>query len=136
MDAVLVLRFILANSATMTAMVPASKIIAGIVPINTPMPAIELSHISTQERKTVAMTDADVLTTSRVQITAMSKSYAEIKAILRQIRKSLINLNGLINGVQVDSILSDSIGPDFKDEEAQIYMQSRDFIVKLVEQPR
>lgn len=133
MSAVKVIRYILANNANLIAVVPAAKIMAGVIPIDTVLPAIAVNHISTVERTTVAMNTSLVLATSRIQVTVMTKSYTEQKTILELVRKALPNTNGTVNGITLDSILPDLAGPDLRDDDAGIYMQSRDFTVKFNE---
>lgn len=135
MSDVKVVRYLLANNANLIAVVPATKIMAGVVPIATVLPAIAVNHISTLSRNIVSMSAATVLATSRVQITVMTKTYAEQKSILELVRKALPNTNGSVNGITVDSIIPDIAGPDLRDDDAGIYFQSRDFIVKFQESP-
>lgn len=133
MSAVKVVRSLLASNWPLLQVVPAAKIMAGAIPLNTVLPALAVSHISTVERNTVAMDTATVLATSRVQVTVQAKSYAEQKSILELVRKALPNTHATVKGVQVDSILPEGAGPDFRDDEAGIFMQSRDFLVKYTE---
>jgi hypothetical protein len=133
MSAVKVIRYLLANSAPLIAAVPAAKIMAGVIPIETVLPAIAVSHISTVEGNTVAMNGATVLATSRVQVTVQTKTYAEQESILELVRKACPVSRATINGVIVDSIIPDIAGPDFRDDEAGIFMRSRDFIVRFTE---
>lgn len=135
MAAVKVVRYLLANNSPLIAVVPATKIMAGVIPLNTVLPAIAVNHISTVERNTVAMNDATILATSRVQVTVQAKTYTEQKSILELVRKACPVSRGTVNGVVVDSIIPDIAGPDFRDDEAGIFMQSRDFIVKFQEAP-
>ena len=133
MSDVKLIRYTLANNANLIAVVPAVRIFAGVVPLNTVLPAIAVNHISTIERNTVAMNTATVLATSRVQVTVLTKDYLSQKSILELVRKALPNTNGVINGVTVDSILPDISGPDLRDDDAGIYMQSRDFVCKIIQ---
>jgi len=135
MSAVKVVRYLLANNAPLLAAVPADRILSAVIPINTVLPAICVNHISTSERVTVAANDSTILATSRVQVTVQAKTYADQKAILELVRKACPLSRATINGVVVDSILPDIAGPDFRDDEAGIFMQSRDFIVKFYEAP-
>jgi hypothetical protein len=133
MSGVIAIRSLLANNAALIAAVPASKIMAGVIPINTVLPAIGISHISTVERKTVAMNNAEVMATERVQVTVEAKSYADQKSILELVRKACPNTHGTVNGIAVDSILPEIAGPDLRDDDLLIFVQSRDFIVKFIE---
>ena len=133
MSGVIAIRSLLANDAAVLAVVPATKIMAGVIPIDTVLPAIGISHISTVERNTVAMDTAQVMATERVQVTVQTKSYADQKSILELVRKACPNTHGTVNGIAVDSILPEIAGPDLRDDELQIFVQSRDFIVKFIE---
>jgi len=133
MSGVIAIRSLLANDAAVLAVVPASKIMAGVIPIDTVLPAIGISHISTVERNTVAMNSAEVMATERVQVTVQTKSYADQKSILELVRKACPNTHGTVNGIAVDSILPEIAGPDLRDDDLLIFVQSRDFIVKFIE---
>jgi len=133
MSGVIAIRYLLAHDAALLAAVPANKIMAGVIPLGTVLPAVGISHISTLERKTVAMTEPAILATERVQVTVQAKSYAEQKAILELVRKACPNQRASVNGIEVDSILPDIAGPDLRDDELQIFVQSRDFIVRFIE---
>jgi hypothetical protein len=133
MSGVIAIRSLLANNTAVLAVVPATKIMAGVIPLDTVLPAIGISHISTTERNTVAMDTAQVMATERVQVTVQAKSYADQKSILELVRKACPNTHGTVNGIEVDSILPEIAGPDLRDDELLIFVQSRDFIVKFIE---
>ena len=133
MSGIIAIRYLLANNAPLLAKVPAAKILAGVIPIGTDLPAIGLNTISSSERNTVAMNSQKVMATERVQVTVQTKSYADQKAILELVRKAVPNTHAMVNGIQVDSILPDSVGPDMRDDDMQIFLQSRDFLVKYLE---
>ena len=71
---------------------------------------------------------------SRVQITALARSYAECKDILEAARAAMLYEHGTINGVYVASIVRDIVGPDQFDPEINAHMQSLDVIVTHFEQ--
>jgi hypothetical protein len=131
MSAVAAIRYLLANNAALIAVVPATKIMAGTIPVNTVLPAIGIQEISTVERTNVDMSSTSLMETSRVQVTVLAKTYATQKSILELVRKACPNTKGSIDSVVVDSILPAGAGPDFEDVDANIYTQSRDFIVKF-----
>ena len=133
MSGVIVIRYLLANNVALTAVVPAAKIMAGVIPIATVLPAIGVHHISTVERNTVAMNSAKVMATERVQVTVQTKRYSEQKSILELVRKACANKRSTINSIVVDSILPAGAGPDLRDDDLDIFLQSRDFIVKFIE---
>ena len=133
MSGVIAIRSLLANNVALLAVVPAAKIMAGVIPIDTVLPAIGINHISTIERNTVAMNSAKVMATERVQVTVQAKSYSDQKSILELVRKACSNTRATLNGIEVDSILPELAGPDLHDYDLGIFLQSRDFIVKFVE---
>lgn len=132
MSGVAVARYILANAAGVLALVPAARISAGVLPINTALPAISVTQISGTERWTVAMTEASRYKVERVQVTVLAKTYPSQKAVLTAIRAALYSRAGTVNGVKVDSILPAGEGPDLHDADAQIHEQSQDFFVRYL----
>lgn len=129
MSAVRAVRYLLANNANLIAVVPATKIMAGVIPLNTVLPAISVSEISSIENTTVAM--VPTLMTSRVQVTVMAKTYATQKSILELVRLALPVSRGTVDTIAVDSIIPEGAGPDLRDDDAGIFIQSRDFIVRF-----
>lgn len=139
MSGVAVIRYLLANAAAVTAVVPATRIMAGDLPLKIELPAIGITLISGIPRLTVSMRETPRMQTDRVQVTAMLKGpygtpqglgYPGARALLALILAACPNQNGSINGVVVDSILPDIEGPDLQDAAADLYSCSRDFIVK------
>lgn len=134
MNDVKAIRHLLANNAALLSVVPAALIVSGVIPLDSVLPAVCVNHISSFERNTVAMSESAAMATARVQVTVQAKTYAEQKSVLDLVRRALPNTRGIVNGVDVDSILPDVEGPDLRDDIAEIFMQSRDFIVKFLEQ--
>ena len=122
-------RYLLANAAAVTAVVPAVRIFVGNVPVGTTLPAIVVRLVSGVERTTVSMAEASRYRTDRVQVTVHAKTYATKVSILELVRTALSPQRGAINGFDVDSITPEGEGPDFDDEAAVIYERSRDFMV-------
>ena len=131
MSGVAIVRALLAANAPLTAVVPAVRIFAGAIPLNTPLPAISIAEITGRQRNSVAMSEAKRLVTERVQVTVCAKSYPSQKAILALVRAALPLSRGVVNGFDCDSILLDGEGPDLYDSTAIIYEQSQDFFVKF-----
>ena len=129
MSAVAVVRYLLVNDATLLSAVPAVRIKTSVLPLGTPLPAIMIEHISTTERLTVDMSTPARFATSRVQVTALAKTYTQCASIVELIRKALPHTRGLVAGVQLDSILPEGANPDFYDVESETHAQSRDFFV-------
>lgn len=130
MSGVSVIRYLLANNAPLIAVVPAARILAGIIPQNAALPAIGVTEISRVEHLTVSMAESSRFYTERVQVTVHASSYSAKKAILALVRAACANRSGTVNFVKVDSILPAGDGPDLDDDAAVIFEQSSDFIVK------
>lgn len=140
MSGVAVIRSLLATNAAVLAVVPADRIKAGDLPIDTPLPAISVMHVSGVPRLTLAMTEAGTLHSDRVQVSVVGKGYAgntagsgypDLRALLKLALAACPNRRGTVNGVAVDSILPDVEGPDFEDPETSLHQGSRDFIVRF-----
>lgn len=131
MSDVKAVRHLLATHAPLLAVVPAARILAGALPQGVELPAISVTHISTQRRHTVAP-GVSAFCTARVQVTVLAATYPSQKAVLALVRAALPRSRGTVNGVKVDSILSDTEGPDFTNE-AGVFLGSHDFIVHFSE---
>lgn len=130
MSGVAVVRYLLANAAGVTALVPATRIMAGTLPLNTALPALAVAQVSGVHRLTLGMVETGMLRTERVQVTVLAKTYASQKAVLAAVLAACPNQRGTVNGVALDSVLPDGEGPDLFDADATICEQSIDFIVK------
>jgi hypothetical protein len=124
------IRFLLANDAALVALVPAARIFAGPIPLKTPLPAIAVARISGTPRNTVSMLEVVRLMTDRVQVTVQAAGWQNADLLLELVRRACPHQRGLLNNVDVDSILPDVVGPDLYDHTTAIHSMSRDFIVK------
>jgi len=131
MSGVAIARYLLANSAGLIAVVAADKIKAGVVPLNTVLPAISIRQISGVEHEIIRR-DANQLVTDRVQITALALTYPQQKSILALIRAAMPGTRGTVNGFAVDSITPDIDGPDLYNDDPVIYEQSIDYMIKFI----
>ena len=132
MSGVNVIRYTLANNAALIAVVPATKIMAGVLPLNIVFPAILIKQISGQEYKTIKQTGSD-LVNERVQVTVLATTYAQQKSILALIKTALPSVRATVNSIAVDSITRDFTGPDLYNEDPVIYEQSVDYFVKYID---
>lgn len=140
MSGVAVVRYLLANNAPMIAVVPAARIKAGILPVDTVLPAISVTIVSAVRRNTVAMTEAKALVTERVQVTLHVKQsdrggadYGGLVTAMRLIRQACPNQRGTINGVEVVGVLPDIEGPDLEAIDEGILARSQDFMIRWQE---
>jgi hypothetical protein len=133
MSAVKVMRALLLAHPALAALLPADSIVAGTVPQATVLPAIGIKEVSSNEFLTVAQREPGTLVRSRVQVTVYAKSYPEQKRLLQAVKLGPGIYAGIIAGVPVRSVRRGDVGPDFSDEGAGIYEQSRDFFVSFIE---
>lgn len=131
-EAVPAVWYLLKTSAALIAVVPAARIFSGVIPHGTALPAIGVNHISSVRNRTVG-SGVDAFTSSRVQVTVHADTYPNLRTVMPLVRAALPKKPGTVNSVAVDSILIDSEGPDFRNDEAGIYMRSQDCIVRFNE---
>ncbi|NVO06588.1 MAG: DUF3168 domain-containing protein [Rhodoferax sp.] len=103
------------------------------LPQNTAMPAVAYRAISGIELTPIDAQAGYQVVRTRVQITAMAKNYAEVKAILEQVRLACLYRSGSISTavgtVRVLSVARDSVGADMRDDDLALYLQSMDLLV-------
>ena len=130
MSGVAIVRYLLSVNAPLIAVVPATRIAAGVLPLNTELPAIGVKEVDALQYLTVSMSSANRHMAGRVQVTVLAKTYPSKKQILALIRDALPISRGTVNGISCDSILPDLVGPDLDDPESIIFEQSQDFMVR------
>lgn len=128
MSGVKVIRYLLANNAPLVAVVPTTKISTGELPQGIALPAIEVNSISTNWASEISAQSK--YASSRVQVTILATSYPQQKSIMELVRTAIPRTGGTINGVNVDCILRDQEGPDFRDDDIGSFMQVQDYFVK------
>ena len=127
MSGVAIVRYKLANYANLTAVVPATRIQAGVLPQNTALPAISVTLVSGVTG--LQLSKPSGLRTDRVQITVDALTYPQVRQILALCRAALPYTRGTVNSIAGDSILPDIEGPDGFDDLLKTYFQSQDFMV-------
>lgn len=102
-------------------------IYAGIIPIDATLPAIAYNYISGDEITSIGM--AEIKMISRMQITVAAQTYPEIKTVIGLVDNACNHKQGTFNGVVTDSVIKMVVGPDFRDDDANIYYQTIDYQV-------
>lgn len=144
MSGVAVLRYLLANAAAVTAIVPAIRIKAGDLPQNTILPAIEVKQVSGVPYRTLRPNETPRRHVDRVQVTwlfqgasnapsgvAQPSAYANAQAMAKLVVAACPSQRGTINGVACEGIALDVEGPDLSDAAVDFYSGSRDFLVSF-----
>lgn len=131
MSGTAIVRSLLAANSPLIAVIPAARIFAGAIPLNTVLPAIAVTQISGVQRNILGMNGTFYQVTDRVQVTVLGMSYALQKSYMTLIRAALPHTRGTVNGFNCDSIIKDVEGPDMFDAATAIYQQSQDWFVKF-----
>ena len=132
MNGVIAVRSLLVADTGVTVLVPAVRIVAGMLPQGTLLPAISLMSVSSTDRN-IAAPGPKRRVTERVQVTVLAASYPAAKAIIRAVRAAAADRMLAIEGLTDVTVHTDSAGPDFLDEETGIHMQTQDFRVSFNE---
>lgn len=132
MNGVAAVRSVFVANAALIALVPAARIVAGVLPQGTALDAISITSVSSVDRN-IPNPGAYRHVMERVQVTVMASTYPRLKAILKAARVAAADLMPPITGLLSVTIHTDSTGPDFMNDEASIYLQSQDFKVTYSE---
>lgn len=126
-----IMNILLSDDIDLVSVVPAARIISGILPLKTAVPAIGITSISGQPLGMIV--GKETLWTDRVQVTVHAPTYAEQKRILQLVRDALPEVTrGIVGSHECDSISVDIEGPDIYDHDENIHIGSQDFIVRYV----
>ena len=133
--------FALIKASTAVTTVVANRIYLARMTENAPYPAIVLEMVSGNFVTPINAQAGMQLLQSRIQVTALSKTAIEAKQILDLVRiacefkSGLIacTIGGVAYNVQVQSVLRDSIGPDIKNDDLTVCLQSHDYMVSHFE---
>lgn len=132
MSGVNVIRYTLANNSPLIAVVPATRIMAGVLPLSTTLPAISVRQISGNNLKNIKQTATEFVT-ERIQVSVLATTYPQQKAILALVKAALPSVRATVNSIVVDSISQEFTGPDLYNDDPVIYEQSVDFFVKYID---
>lgn len=132
MNGVAAVRSLLVNASGVTALVPAARIVAGTLPLDTVLPAISIADVSGVD---LQFTDdsAQRFTTDRVQVTVAAANYPSLVAVLAEAKSACDAKRPTISGLSNVSVRTDGQGPYFTDEAASLHMKSQDFRVSYTQ---
>lgn len=141
MSGVSVIRYLLANNAAVTAIIPTARVIAGPVPLGTVLPALTITTIDSIPMNLIRINEANKMHRDHVQVSALfygakattpGAGYLGLYQMMKLILAACPSQRGTVNGFAVDSIIPDILGPDLHDQETDLYSSSRDFIVRWI----
>lgn len=125
MSAEKVIYNLLSNDSALLAVVPKARIFPSVIPLGTTLPAIAYMLVSNVEETSIGMTTNRQR--SRVQITIASTTYPQVKEIAALVVTACNHKQGTFNGVQVDSVIKEVVGADFRDDDVGINYSTIDF---------
>lgn len=131
MSGLVVLRAVLVGDPLVTAAVPVERIVADELPLDTPLPALSITMISSVDRKALRRS-ALRRVAERVQVTILARDATERLDLTARVRAAAEGLVGDVAGIAAVSIQSEGQGPDLTTE-AGIRIRTQDFIVSFNE---
>lgn len=142
MSGVTVIVALLKASAGVTAIVNASRIMAGELPLKTTLPAIGVSEISSVPLNMIRVNQPTKMHIDRVQVSVScaegvgtGKGYTAVDTILKAALAACPTQRGTVNGVVLDSIVPDIKVRNPYDDIDLVHSGSRDLIVRWIEMP-
>lgn len=132
MNGIKALRQVLIADAALTALVPAARIVAGILPQGTALPAISLTSVSGNDRN-IPSPGATRFVTQRIQASILAADYPATRTIIAAVRDAAADRRPTVAGLTAVTIHTEGMGPDMMDEAASIYQASQDFAVRYNE---
>ena len=138
MSGVAVIRYLIANDAGVTAVVPSTRIMAGDLPLKTAAPAIAITQVSSVPYNLLRPNETPKLHTDRVQVTVIRKAqphddgYPGLQSLLALVLAACPSQRGPVNSISVDSIIPEGQGPDLPIPELSLFTRSMDFLVRWV----
>lgn len=139
MSGVAVIRYLIANDADVLAVLPATRIMAGDLPLKTAAPAIAITQVSSGPYNLLRPNETPKLHTDRVQVTVIRKAppdddgYPGLQSLLALIEAACPCQRGSVNSISVDSIIPEGQGPDLPIPELSLFTRSMDFLVRWVQ---
>lgn len=134
MSGAAIVRALLAARQAVLDLVPnEDRIVAGVLPLGSALPALSVHTISEEEVPTLARNLSVKMIRERVQVTALAADYTVMKRLLKAAALGPGVHTGVVLGIRVKSILPAGVGPEIPPGGDTIYEQSRDFVVTFVE---
>lgn len=136
MSATMIVRALLRARPQLIEMVPAARIVIGDVTQGTPLPAVSVRDVGSNEIETVARRRPNSTIQARVQVTVYASTYEKQEAILLACKLGEGVHTGIVNGYHCNSVLPRGVGPALESGDitsGKIYERSRDFMVTFKE---
>lgn len=132
MNGVAAVRQLLVADSELLALVPASRIVTGALPLTTVLPSISLSDVSSVDMQ-LPGPETHRFTTDRVQVTVAASTYVSAIQIIAAAKTAADAKFPTVSGLENVVVRTDGQGPYFTDEAASIHMKSQDFRVSYTQ---
>jgi Protein of unknown function (DUF3168) len=119
---------LLLADAGVLALVPAARIVVGVHPQGTALPAIALAPVSGNDLQ-FDDPHPSRFVTERIQATVLAKTWPELAAVLAAVKSAGDAQAPVVTGISNVVVRTDGQGPWFIDDQAAIHLQSQDFRV-------
>ena len=120
---------LLTGNAALTVIVPAARIMAGVLPHGAPFPQCSVMRVSATDLNIPAPADKRMVR-ELVQVTVLAANYPQQHQVLGLVKKAAADrLNPTVGGISGVTVHTAGAGPDFMDETASIYIGTQDFTV-------
>lgn len=133
MSAAAAVRALLVGNDSVVGSVPAARVFTGTVPLGVALPAIGITTVSGVPRNTLGMHEPNRVMRERVQVTVYANTYPGLDAVMGLVRQALPNTRARLAGLDVQSAIPSTVGPDLEIPEPQIFTRSRDYIVTYLQ---
>ena len=125
MSAEKVIYNLLSTNIALKAVVPTTRMYAGLIPVGATYPALCYNLVSSVDITAIGLTT--MKSRSRVQVTAVATSYPAVKALADLVRVACNLKQGTFNTVVTDSVIMDNIGADYRDDQTGVFYSTLDF---------
>lgn len=127
MDGVSAVRAVLIADAALIALVPATRIMAGVLPQGSALPGITLQSVSMNDRN-IPNPGGTRHVQERVQATIIAKTDVSRTAVKLALRKACDAKYPTVSGVTRATVHLGSGGPEFMNEEASQFLATQDLM--------
>lgn len=114
--------------AAVLALVPAARVMAGVLPLGTALPAVAVAPVSGIDLQSVD-DNSERFVTDRVQVTVMAATFPEVEALISAIKSAGDAKRPTVSGISNVVVRTDGQGPWFMNEGASIHLRTQDFKV-------
>lgn len=132
MSGVAIIRARLVANAALIAVVPATNIRAGEVPLRSSLPWISIEQTGLEEHKNIEMTGA-LMQMERVEVNILSATFPVQKIIERLVEAACQTFRGTVGAFSVDSILPDGKTADGNIPGVDCFVKEINYMVRFYE---